>query len=463
MNGATGNHLAITMNELSALPSVEKLIQNPELRELIEDYGRNQILTAIRDSLSFYRIQIKKGQAVPSTDQLINYVKNLLSDRFSPTLIPVINATGVILHTNLGRAPLSKETMVAIQSISGSYNTLEFKMTTGKRGSRSVHAEEILKQLTGVEAAMVVNNNAAAVLLILSALAKRKNVVIARSQLIEIGGGFRIPDVMRQSGAKLLEVGTTNRVRVSDYESALQNSVGLVMRAHHSNFKILGFTEEPSLREIVEISHQYGIPVVDDLGSGTFIDTSQFGLSHEPTIMDSVKVDTDIISFSGDKLLGGPQAGIILGKKEYLKKIKTHPLARAIRPDKICLAGFTATLTHYLRDEAVEKIPIWQMISKTPQQIYATAHNWREKLEFGEIHPSLSTIGGGSLPEETLPTYVLSIDHPKPDLFMKKLRSLDFPIIARVEENKILFDPRTVLADQEHEFIKGLQQITKSF
>ncbi|HSM23799.1 MAG TPA: L-seryl-tRNA(Sec) selenium transferase [Anaerolineaceae bacterium] len=451
------------MNEFRQLPSVEKLIQNPELSALIEDYGRSHVITAIRDSLSYFRFQIKKEQPVPTTQQIISYGKKLLTDRFSPTLTPVINATGVILHTNLGRAPLSKETMLAMHSIGGAFSTLEFNLSTGKRGSRSVHAEEILKQLTGVEAAMVVNNNAAAVLLILSALANRKNVVIARSQLIEIGGGFRIPDVMRQSGAKLVEVGTTNRVRVSDYENALQNPVGLVMRAHHSNFKILGFTEEPSLDEIVAISHQYGSPVVDDLGSGTFIDTSQFGLPREPTILDSVKADTDIISFSGDKLLGGPQAGIILGKKELIQKIKTHPLARAIRPDKICLAGLTATLTHYLHDESVQKIPIWQMISQTPQQIQTRALNWKEELEFGEVLPSLSTIGGGSLPEETLPTYVLSLEIPKPDLFMKKLRSLDFPIIARLEENKILFDPRTVLENQESEFVLGLQKILQLF
>ncbi len=450
------------MNELRNLPSVEKIIQFCDTDELIRTYGRDQTIRAIRDTLDFFRSTIKSGSGAPDQLQIINKMKTILSDRFSPTLIPVINATGVILHTNLGRAPLSAETIQAMQSIGASYNTLEFNLSSGKRGSRSVHAEEILKQLTGAEAAIVVNNNAAAVLLVLSSLAKRRSVIIARSQLIEIGGGFRIPDVMKQSGAKLNEVGTTNRVRISDYELALQENSALVMRAHHSNFKIMGFTEEPELNEIVEISHHYGTPVVDDLGSGTLIDTSQFGLSHEPTILESVRAGADIISFSGDKLLGGPQAGIIIGKKELLQKIKKHPLARAIRPDKICLAGLTATLTHYLRDEAVDKIPIWQMISQTLLHMEERARSWQQKLQFGEVLPGRSTIGGGSLPEETLPTFVLAIQVPKPDSTMERLRMLNTPIIARLENNKILFDPRTVLPQQESAFISGVQTILDS-
>lgn len=447
------------MNELRKLPSVEKIVQDPESEEWFGKYGRDQTIRAIRESLEFFRSEIKSGKNAPDQLEILKQIDTILSGRFSPTLIPVINATGVVLHTNLGRAPLSHETILAMQSLGSNYSTLEFNLSTGKRGSRSAHAEEILKQLTGAEAAIIVNNNAAAVLLVLSALANRRNVVIARSQLIEIGGGFRIPDVMKQSGAKLKEVGTTNRVRVSDYETALQESAALVMRAHHSNFKIMGFTQEPNLREIVEISHQYGVPVMDDLGSGTFLNTSEFGLSHEPTIFDSIQADADIISFSGDKLLGGPQAGIIIGKKVLIQKIKNHPLARAIRPDKICLAGLTATLTHYLRNEAVEKIPVWQMISRTNSSLETQAKSWQQKLKLGDVTPALSTIGGGSLPEETLPTFVLAVQHPKPDLIMNRLRSLDYPIIARLEDNKILFDPRTVLPEQESAFILGLKKI----
>jgi L-seryl-tRNA(Ser) seleniumtransferase len=446
------------MNELRKLPSVEKINQDPEIEEYIREYGRNHVIAAIRDSLDYFRNQIKNGESAPTFDGIKINIFEILSDQFSPSLIPVINATGVVLHTNLGRAPLSHETIQSMQSIGSGYNTLEFNLSTGKRGSRSIHAEEILKQLTGTEAAIIVNNNAAAVLLVLSALAKRKYVVIARTQLIEIGGGFRIPDVMKQSGAKLLEVGTTNRVRISDYEQSLQESAALVMRAHHSNFKILGFTEEPSLIDLVDISHQFSTPLFDDLGSGTFLDTAQFGLPHEPTIYESVQSGADIISFSGDKLLGGPQAGIIIGKKELIQKIKNHPLARAIRPDKITLAGITATLTHYLRDEAIQKIPIWQMISQTPIQLKTRVEHWKHILQLGDVISSLSTIGGGSLPEETLPTYVLAIKISKPDLLMKKLRSAQKPIIARLEDGKILFDPRTVLPEQDVEFINSLQK-----
>ena len=447
------------MSELRKLPSVEKLIQDPEIKLFIRDFGREQTIKVIRETLEKIRHEIKPGEPVPSTLEIKQDIQSLLDSRFTPTLIPVINATGVILHTNLGRAPLSRETLLAMQSVGMSYNTLEFNMSTGKRGTRSTHAEEILKQLTGTESALIVNNNAAAVLLVLSALANRRKVVIARSQLIEIGGGFRIPDVMRQSGAKLVEVGTTNKIRTSDYEYALQEPTALVMRAHHSNFKILGFTEEPSLTEIVSVSHQNNIPVLDDLGSGTFIETAQFGLIHEPTILESVQAGADIITFSGDKLLGGPQAGIIIGKKVLLQKIRKHPLARAIRPDKVTLAGLTATLTHYLREEAQEKIPIWNMISTTQDSILQRVKTWQKELGFGEIAHSTSTIGGGSLPEEVLPTYVLALQIPKPDTVMKKLRTLEFPIIARVEDDKVIFDPRTVLMEEDAQFLRGLKSL----
>jgi len=447
------------MNELRKLPSVEKIFQSSSIEKIIAKFGREQTLLTIRETLEEFRSSIKAGKTAPDFIEIVDKINSKLTSRFSPTLLPVINATGVILHTNLGRAPLSQETIQAMQSIGANYNTLEFNLETGKRGSRSIHAEEILVQLTGAEAATIVNNNAAAVMLVLSALAKRKNTIISRTQMVEIGGGFRIPDVMKQSGAKLIEIGTTNRVRISDYENALTEPAALVMRAHHSNYKIIGFTEEPTLEEMVEVAHKYSVPVFDDLGSGTFIDTSLFGLSHEPTINESVKAGVDLISFSGDKLLGGPQAGIIIGRKDLIQKIKNHPLARAIRPDKICLSGLTATLTHYLKDEVIDKIPIWQMISQSPSQLKDRAVYWRQQIQMGDVIPALSTIGGGSLPEETLPTYVLSIELPKPDGFMKKLRSLEIPIIARLEDDRILFDPRTVLHEQEKGLINNLRKI----
>ncbi len=444
------------MNDYRRIPSVDSLINSSAANPLIEQFGRDQVVHAIRTHLDSLRSQetISASHIAPS--EIMSAATQLLEKIFTPTLIPVINASGVILHTNLGRAPLSKDALYAMQIVASNYNTLEFDLLHGKRGSRSVHVEDVLRELTGAEAATVVNNNASAVLIALSALANRRGVIISRTQLIEIGGGFRIPDVMKQSGARLIEIGTTNRVHISDYEIALQQPAALVMRAHHSNFRIIGFTTEPSLDEICEISHSSDVPVFDDLGSGTFLDTSYFGLAHEPTIVESLNAGADLISFSGDKLLGGPQAGILLGKKKLIDKIKKHPLMRAIRPDKICLAGLTATLYHYLRGEAQREIPIWQMISSTSEQIQKRAQHWQKTLNTGEVIKSCSTIGGGSLPGETLPTFVLAIKVNNPKNLMDKLRQLPVPIIARVENDQIMLDPRTIFESQEITLLKGL-------
>jgi L-seryl-tRNA(Ser) seleniumtransferase len=370
--------------------------------------------------------------------------------------LPVINATGVILHTNLGRAPLSNATIAAMKEAAENYSTLEYDLAKGQRGSRLIHAESVLQKLTGAEAAVVVNNNASAVLLVLSALAGKKRVVISRTQLIEIGGGFRVPDVMKQSGAKLVEVGATNKVHLSDYQDALHEPTALVMRAHRSNFKIVGFTEEPELREIVDVAHQANVPVVDDLGSGALLDTAKYGFAHEPTVQESLAAGVDLVCFSGDKLLGGPQAGIILGKKELIDKIKKHPLARAVRADKVCLAGIIATLLHYLKGEAEREIPIWRMMSLTLEQLKVRAEAWRDQLRYGEVIQSESTVGGGSLPDECISTYVLALEVKSPDKFLKKLREANPPIIARTENDKVLLDPRTVLNDDL--LLKGLEK-----
>ncbi|HLO13502.1 MAG TPA: L-seryl-tRNA(Sec) selenium transferase, partial [Anaerolineales bacterium] len=361
------------MTNLRDLPSVDQLLQKGT--ELIKAYGRPLTVDALRLTLDEARTRSRaKPEAVlPSTEDILAQAESHLVAWTVPTLVPVINATGVILHTNLGRAPLSKATMVAIQEAAESYSTLEYDLEKGQRGSRLIHAESILQKLTGTEAAVVVNNNASAVLLVLSALANRKRVVISRTQLVEIGGGFRVPDVMKQSGAKLVEVGATNKVRLSDYREALEEPTALVMRAHRSNFKIVGFTEEPDLKDIIAVAHQANVSVVDDLGSGALLDTAKYGLAHEPTVQESLSAGVDLVCFSGDKLLGGPQAGIILGKKHLIDKIKKHPLARAVRADKTCLAGITATLLHYLKDEAEREIPIWKMMSLTLEQIKARA------------------------------------------------------------------------------------------
>ncbi len=446
------------MTDLRALPSVDQLLKTQQAAELIAAYGRSLTLQAIRATLDEIRARLLAGSrtTVPKRERLLEHVRERLDEWTTPTLLPVINASGVILHTNLGRAPLSDATLHAMDAIARGYSNLEYDLTKGRRGSRLTHAESVLRRLTGAEAAVVVNNNAAAVLLTLSALARRRRVVIARSQLVEIGGGFRVPDVMKQSGAKLVEIGTTNRVHLRDYEEALQEPTALVMRAHRSNFRIVGFTSEPELAEIVEIAHAAGVPVVDDLGSGSLLETERFGLGHEPTVQESLAAGADLVCFSGDKLLGGPQAGIIVGRADLIAKIKKHPLARAVRADKVCLAGVTATLLHYLKDEAEREIPIWRMIATTPEQIRARAQRWAEELGRGEVIVGESTVGGGSLPGETLPTYLLALAVRSPDRFLKRLRAQQPPVIARAQDDRALLDPRTVLPEQEGALLVAL-------
>ena len=446
------------MTKLRDLPSVEQLLQTQTAAELIARFGRPLTLTAIRSTLDEARARFKLNPEsdLPSVELILAQTESTLTAWTKPTLVPVINATGVILHTNLGRAPLSEATIYAMDVVSRGYTNLEYDLEKGARGSRLIHAESVLQKLTGAESALVVNNNASAILLVLSALANRKRVIISRSQLVEIGGGFRVPDVMKQSGAKLVEVGTTNKVRLSDYQFAMEDPTALIMRVHPSNFKIIGFTEEPELKDIVETAHQAGIFVIDDLGSGALLNTSKYGLAHEPTVQESLSAGVDVVCFSGDKLLGGPQAGIIVGKKALIDKIKKHPLARAVRADKVCLAGVTATLLHYLKDDAEREIPIWKMMSLTLKQVKGRAEAWKNELGQGNVVEGESTVGGGSLPGESFKTYLLSLEVKSPDKFLKKLRQQHPPIIARTENNKILLDPRTVLPEQEGALLVGL-------
>ncbi|MDR3574855.1 MAG: L-seryl-tRNA(Sec) selenium transferase [Anaerolineaceae bacterium] len=445
------------MNDLRALPSVDQLMQTRQAAELIAVYGRPLTLEAIRSTLADLRLDFKEENTIPLRPGILNSVQARLQTWLKPTLIPVINATGVILHTNLGRAPLSQSAIQALQNLSGNYSTLEYDLESGSRGSRSVHVEMLLIRLTGAEAAMVVTNNAAAVLLSLAALARRRRVIISRTQLVEIGGGFRVPEVMSQSGAHLVEVGTTNQVHLKDYEEALIDPAGLVLHVHKSNFKIIGFSDEPSLAELVEIARKFDVPVLDDLGSGALLDTSRFGLAHEPTVQESLTAGVDLVCFSGDKLLGGPQAGILVGKASLISKIKKHPLARAVRADKLCLAALSATLLHYLKDEVEREIPIWKMISKTPEQLQARAQHWVEILQQGKVISGQSTIGGGSMPEETLPTWLMALKVHQPNEFLKVLRSMKPPIIARIVNEQVILDPRTVLVEQEGAFLVGMQ------
>ena len=447
------------MTSLRNLPSVEELLQTAVAAELIARFGRPLTLSAIRETLDRIRARFTSGQitVLPLHDLILSQTEVLISSWVSPTLRSVINATGVILHTNLGRAPMSDATIRAMDKVSRGYSNLEYDLEKGARGSRLIHAESVLQKLTGAEAAVVVNNNASAVLLVLSALANKKRVIISRSQLVEIGGGFRIPDVMKQSGAKLVEVGTTNKTHLRDYEEALQDGSAIVMRAHPSNFKIVGFTEEPELKEIVDLAHSAGVFVIDDLGSGALYDTAKYGLTHEPTVQESLAARVDVVCFSGDKLLGGPQAGIIIGRKDLIDKIKKHPLARAVRADKACLAGVSATLLHYLKDEAEREIPVLRMMSLTQKQIKGRVDAWIRELGSGEVVEGQSTVGGGSLPGESFPTYLLSLRVESPDKFLKKLRQQNPPIVARTSNDRVLLDPRTVLPEEEGALLVGLK------
>jgi L-seryl-tRNA(Ser) seleniumtransferase len=453
---------------LRSLPSIDLLLQASV--PLISSYGRPLTLAALRSVLEEVRWEVRAGGETPSNELILARAETRLTGWTQPTLQPLINATGVILHTNLGRAPLSDAALCAMEGVSRGYSNLEFDLETGKRGSRLLHAETVLQKLTGAEAALVVNNCASAVLLVLSALASRKRVIISRSQLVEIGGGFRIPDVMKQSGARLVEVGTTNKVRISDYEEALSENIRLsasssvlapavVMRAHRSNFQILGFTSEPELKEIVDTAHKHNVFFVDDLGSGALLDTARYGLEHEPTVQESLAAGADVVMFSGDKLLGGPQAGIILGRAALIAKIRQHPLARAVRADKTCLAGLTATLLHYLKDEAEREIPIWRMVSLPLEQVKARAEHWKREIGAGEVVPGAATVGGGSLPGQTFPTWLLSLQVKSPDKFLAKLRRATPPVIARTENDRVLLDPRTVLAEQDPQLLAILHSL----
>ncbi len=451
---------------LRQLPSVDVLLISAT--DLIEAYGRPLTLEAVRAALEAARAEIRRGAPPPDPARLLAAARADLDARTAPTLLPVINATGVILHTNLGRSRLSADAIAALVSVAGHYSTLEYDLAKGERGSRSVHAERMLTQVTGAEAALVVNNAASALLLALSALAKGKEVIVSRGQLIEIGGGFRVPEVMKQSGAKLVEVGTTNRTHLRDYVEAITPKTAALLRAHHSNFKIVGFTAEPALEELAAAARERNLPLIDDLGSGALLDTMPYGLAHEPMPQESLEAGASLVIFSGDKLLGGPQAGIIVGQKVWVEKLKKHPLARAVRADKLTLAPLAATLLHYLKDEAPRCIPVWRMIAMPLAEIEARAGRWAA-VWGGTVGDGQSTVGGGSLPGETLPTRLAAIRVPSPNKFLARLRSLiglkdllgfkPVPIIARVEDDRVVFDPRTVNEQEEETLVAAVSHL----
>ena len=420
--------------------------------------------TVVRESLDALREEVLNGQdKAEKLEDLIDSVEFKLRSQ-QTTLKSVVNATGVILHTNLGRAPLSKETTQAMNDINEGYSNLEYDLTTGGRGSRFDHLGTLLRRLTGAEDALILNNNAGAVLTTLAAICAGGEVIISRGQLVEIGGGFRIPDVMSQSGCILREVGTTNRTRASDYLEAVGPDTKALMRVHPSNFSIEGFTEEASLPDIVKAAETNDLPVIDDIGSGSLIDSSQFGLTHEPLLSECIKDGADLVLASGDKLIGGPQSGIILGRKDLIARIKKHPLTRALRPDKGTIAGLIETLKHYEREEATTAIPIWQMISADTESLSARASEYVNAWKGNAtVIPHKSTIGGGSLPGQTLPTICCGLQLPQNQLdeTVWTLRNLDTPIISVINDGRLLLDPRTVLPSQDHIVISGLRQVSQ--
>ncbi|MEP7198678.1 MAG: L-seryl-tRNA(Sec) selenium transferase [Chloroflexota bacterium] len=450
-------------SRLRALPSVDQLLNDAPMHDLIMRYGRLATLDATRAVLDGYRERIRTGGDEPMPALVHDDIRVQVEALVRATLYPVINATGVIIHTNLGRAPLSAATLKAMQEIGGVYANLEYNVADGERGSRYTHTTKLLTRLTGAADALVVNNCAAALMLALAAFARGKEVVISRGQLVEIGGGFRIPDVMAQSGATLVEVGTTNRTRIADYANAITPQTALLLRVHSSNFKIVGFAESASLVELATLAKERGLVTLDDLGSGALLDTAQFGLAHEPTPMESLQAGADLVCFSGDKLLGGPQAGLIVGRRDAVATLRKHPMTRALRVDKVTLAGLQATLLHYMKDEATKEIPIWRMIAAKPDKLRERAEKWMSDLAGDwQLVAGESTIGGGSLPEESLPTTLLAYTVGSPNAFAAKLRRAWPPIIARVENDQVLFDPRTVLEEQDAGLLNGIRNAQKT-
>lgn len=439
------------------IPKVDVLLEDEKVIEFIRIYGRQIVVDVVRECIDNLRGFVKQAK---SESDVNDKIKNLVFDiestlckKTSLSVKKVINGTGTILHTNLGRAPLSQKHLDKVNNIMAGYTNLEYDLKKGERGLRYSHIEDKLKYITGAEAAIVVNNNAAAVMLVLSTLAKGKEAITSRGELVEIGGSFRVPDVMEASGTKLVDVGTTNKTHIDDYENAITEDTALFLKVHTSNYKIVGFAESVSLQDMCALGQKHEIPVYQDLGSGVLIDLSKYGLDKEPTVQDSVKSGVDVISFSGDKLLGGPQAGIIVGKKEYIDKIKKNPVTRALRVDKFTIVMLDAVLCEYLNEDTViENVPILKNLTRDISEVEVEANNLyklikdvNKNLDF-EIVKSFAQAGGGSMPLLEIPSYAVSIS-PKNMTVAEleiKLRNSDVPIIGRISKDKFLLDIRTI-------------------
>jgi L-seryl-tRNA(Ser) seleniumtransferase len=467
------------------IPSLDALLAEPAVGPLIDRFGREAVVTAARSALDDVRAAIASSQ--PGADEvhapslspapdlsapaLVNRLGERLERRFAPSLAPAVNATGVIMHSGLGRAVLPAAAGEALAAVASGYSTLALDLGSGKRAPRDRHVEGLLCELTGAEAAAVANNNAAATVLILNTLALGKEVVVSRGQLVEIGGSFRMPDVMATSGAVLREVGTTNKTHLRDYDAAVTGSTGAILRVHHSNYRIVGFAEEPSIEELAALGRARGVPVVDDLGSGALVDLAPFGLATEPLVQASVRAGADVVCFSGDKLIGGPQSGIIVGKSSWIQKIRKNPLARAFRCGKLSLAALESTLKLFLApDKLVERHPIYRMLALTPEELGRRAKKLAAALRKSlpssvvvAVEDGASQVGSGAVPVETLPSKVLAVRSPAlaPEELARRLRFARPPIFARIHKDAVLFDLRTIQPGEEALVERALAELMR--
>lgn len=459
------NNDFVIQNNLRKIPSIDSILSSEEVSELIKLYPRDLVKSLVKEILDALRNQIKEGLVDNfSQAELVTKLKKKLH---SLRLRRVINGTGVILHTNLGRAFLSSKAAQKVFDILTGYSNLEYDLSSGERGKRTSYVEYLLKLITSAEDCFVVNNNAGAILLVLSALMKEREVIVSRGELVEIGGSFRIPEVMSQSGAIMVEVGTTNKTRLADYEKALTPQTAGLLKVHTSNYQIIGFSESVSLKELVELSKKYNLMVVEDLGSGLLQDFSLPILKAEPSIIESLSCGVDVLTFSGDKLLGGPQCGIILGKKVYLEKIKKHPLSRALRVDKLVLASLEATLESYLEDKNIcKEIPVLNLLSLSVEELKVRGEKILEKL--GDIGRKLSlkegfsTVGGGSLPTSKLPTVIISFNSQTgkdSNKLFNLFREAEPPVIGFIEKDSFNLDLRTVLPQEEQDLIRIIKEV----
>ncbi len=444
------------MDALSQLPSVHQLLEDDRGRRLIAEHGRPLVLFAVQRTLQQERV----GPLLDEAGRWAS-IQGAIADMRTPRLRPVINATGVILHTNLGRAPLARSAADAAAQVATGYSNLELDLRSGKRGSRHDAVAHVLCQLTGAPAAAIVNNGAAATLLMLAALTKGREVLVSRGELIEIGGAFRMPDIMRLSGARMVEVGTTNRTRLPDYAEAITPRTAALLSVHPSNFQVVGFTERPELSALAQLARQRNVLLLYDLGSGALRESRAHELAHEPLITESLEAGADVVVCSGDKLLGGPQAGLLLGRADLVAKSLKHPLARAVRVDKLTIAALAATLDLYITGRE-DQVPVWQMIRADREGLTGRATSWSKRLKTAgvsaEVRPGLSAVGGGSLPGETLPTTLLVItaERPRPAQLLDKLRLQEPSVIARIENDRVVLDPRTVLPGEDERLLEAV-------